>query len=48
MLALWKMKPTKTHSLIFFFCGVRGSNHEPCIYYLLSLSTELSSQRHTR
>ncbi|AES80706.1 hypothetical protein MTR_7g083890 [Medicago truncatula] len=32
----------------FFFCGGQGSNPEPCIYYVMSLSTELSSreQRH--
>jgi len=28
---------------IDFFCGVRGSNLGPCIYYALSIPTELCS-----
>jgi len=30
--------------MFFFFCGGRGSNPKPCIYYALSIQTELSSQ----
>jgi hypothetical protein len=30
----------------FFFGGGRGSNHGPCIYYALSIPTELSSRGH--
>jgi len=28
----------------FFFCGSQGLNPGPCIYYALSLQTELSSR----
>jgi len=30
-----------------FFCGGRGLNPRRCLYYALSIPTELSSQRHT-
>ena len=30
--------------LIFFFCGGRGLNLRPCIYYTLSKPTELNSR----
>ena len=30
-----------------FFGGIRDSNPRPCIYYVLSLPTELSSRRHS-
>ena len=30
--------------IICFFCGGRGSNPKPCIFYALSLPTELSSR----
>jgi len=30
----------------FFFCGGRGLNPKPCIYYALSLSIELNSWGH--
>ena len=29
-----------------FFCGGRGLNPGPCIFYALSLSTELNSREH--
>jgi len=32
------------HVVFFFFCGGRGLNSRPCIYYTLSLPTELSSR----
>jgi len=28
----------------FFFCGGRGLNLRPCIYYALSIPTELNSR----
>jgi len=33
-----------TNACTMFFVSVRGSNHGPCIYYVLSLLTELSSR----
>ena len=32
------------YDLTFFFCGSRDSNPGPCIFYVLSLSTELRSR----
>jgi len=30
---------------LIFFCGVRGLNITSCIYYILSLTIEVSSRR---
>jgi hypothetical protein len=36
--------PTTSCSQMSFFGGIRDSNPRPCIYYTLSLPTELSSR----
>jgi len=42
-----KIEREKNESkLMYFFCGGRGLNPRPCIFYALSLSTELSSRGH--
>jgi len=32
---------------LFFFCGVQGSNFKHCLYYELSLPTELNRRQTT-
>jgi len=38
----------RVYEIYIFFGGGRGLNLQPCIYYALSISTELSSREHMR